>query len=109
IRLDEPAWTEKCWKTIHESKVDDPCGSSSPATNLDTAISSEFAKSDPAVVAAVAKVNLPLHDVNVAIAEMADKKIPAADEALAYLKQHPEMWKAWLPAPQAARFEASLK
>ncbi|MDE1950072.1 MAG: histidine ABC transporter substrate-binding protein [Burkholderiales bacterium] len=109
IRLEEPAWNEKCWKTINGSTVDDPCGSASPATNLTTEISAEFAKSDPDIVTLVSKVNLPLHDVNVAIAEMADKKIPAADEALSYLKQHPEMWKAWLPPQQAARFEASLK
>ncbi|MDE1950073.1 MAG: histidine ABC transporter substrate-binding protein, partial [Burkholderiales bacterium] len=63
IRLEEPAWTEKCWKTIHASKVDDPCGSASPATTLTTEISGEFAKSDPAIVALVSKVSLPLHDV----------------------------------------------
>ncbi len=109
IRLDEPAWTEKCWKTINGSKVDNPCGSASPATNLTTEISGAFAKSDPDIVAFVAKVSLPLQDVNMAVANMAEKKVPATEEALSYLKKHPEMWKAWLPAPQAARFEASLK
>lgn len=109
IRLEEPTWTEKCWKTIRGSTTDNPCGSASPATNLDTAISAEFAKAEPGVVAAVAKINLPLGDVNAAIAEMADKKIPAGDEALAYLRKHPDMWKRWLPQQQAARFEASLK
>lgn len=108
VRLDEPAWTEKCWKTIHESTVDNPCGSASPSTNLAIAVSGAYAKSDPDIVAAVAKVKLPLQVVNEALAEMTDRKIPADKMALEFYQRRPDIWKSWVAGATASKIEASL-
>lgn len=108
IRLDEPAWTEECWKTINGSTTDKPCGSASPATELVTAVSTAYAKANPEVVDFVGRVQLPLQTVNEAIAEMAEKKIPADQMAKQFLKQNPDIWKAWVSEPVAEKVQASL-
>lgn len=108
IRLQEPAWTQKCWDTIHESTTDTPCGSASPSTNLAIAVWSGYAKSDPEIVAAVSRVRLPLAVVNEALAEMTDKKTPADKMAQEFYRKRADLWKQWVPAPVAAKIEASL-
>lgn len=108
IRLQEPAWTEKCWKTIHDVTAEGPCGSASPPTNLATAVWSGYAKSDPDIVAAVAKINLPLSVVNEVLAEMNDKKIPAEKMAQDFFRKRPEIWQKWVSPQTAAKIEARL-
>lgn len=108
IRLEEPAWTEKCWKAINGSTEDKPCGSASPTTNLTTAVAAEFAKENPRLVEFVGRVELPISTVNEAIAEMADKKIPANKMAEQFLRSSPSVWKQWVPDDVAAKVQASL-
>lgn len=108
IRLEEPTWTEDCWKTINGSTQDNPCGSASPATNLTTAVAVDFAAANPGLVALISKVELPITTVNEAIAEMADKKIPAEKMAEQFLRDNPSVWKAWVPEQIGATIQASL-
>ncbi|MFS2162522.1 glycine betaine ABC transporter substrate-binding protein [Variovorax sp. Varisp62] len=109
IRLEEPAFSEKCWKTIHESTVPSPCGSASPATNLSVAMTSAFARTNPDVASLVGKVRLQMPLLNGVIAEMSDKKTGADKMAVAFLRQHGEVWTQWVPAPVAAKVQSSLK
>ncbi|MCY1302661.1 hypothetical protein D9M69_641090 [compost metagenome] len=53
-------------------------------------------------------MQLPLQTVNEAIAEMAEKKIPADQMAKQFLKQNPDIWKAWVSEPVAEKVQASL-
>lgn len=108
IRLEEPAWTEKCWKTIHESNVDNPCGSASPPTNLAIAVWGNYAKSDPEIVTALAAIKLPLALVNEVLAEMNDRKIPAGKMALEFYKKRPDIWRKWVSDTIASKIEANL-
>lgn len=109
VRLEEPAFTEKCWKTIHESTVSTPCGSASPSTNLAVALSAPFAKSNPELVALASKVKLPMQTINEVIAEMSDKKTGADKMALEFLRKRADLWKTWVPPHIAAKVDASLK
>lgn len=109
VRLEEPAFTEACWKTIHESTVRNPCGSASPATNLSVVMTSGFAKSNPEVVALIAKVKLQMPLLNGVIAEMSDKKTSADKMAASFLRQNSDVWQPWLSASAAAKVQASLK
>jgi glycine betaine/proline transport system substrate-binding protein len=40
---------------------------------------------------------------------MSENHTPARDVAQAFLKEHPEVWKAWLTEEVAQKVEASLK
>jgi glycine betaine/proline transport system substrate-binding protein len=108
IRLEEPSWNEDCWKTINGSTQDKPCGSASPATNLTTAVATDFAQANPGLIEFIGKVELPITTVNEAIAEMADKKIPADKMAEQFLRDNPTLWKAWVSEPVGSRIQASL-
>ena len=43
-----------------------------------------------------------------ALAVMSEKRTPPREAALTFLRDHREVWKAWLPADIAAKVEASL-
>lgn len=108
IRLSEPAWTAECWKTINQSTTNTPCGSASPSTRLAVAVSAAYADSDPSIIAFFERAQFSMESVNTTIAEMAEKKLPAREVALSFLKKNPELIKQWVPADVAERVQSSL-
>lgn len=108
IRLQEPVWTADCWKTINQSTTDTPCGSASPSTNLAVAVSAAYADSDPTILAFFKRVQFSMQSVNTTIAEMAEKKQPARQVALEFLKNNQQLVKEWVPTDVAARVQSSL-
>lgn len=102
IQLQEPEYNAACWKTIHETPTANPCGSASPATNLTTAVSRDFASGAPAIVALMRNVSVPMEDINRAIAEMADKKTPPRTAARSYIAENRKTVEQWL-SPEARK------
>ncbi|MNW14033.1 hypothetical protein D3C71_2121440 [compost metagenome] len=60
------------------------------------------------MVAVFEKVDLPIDRLNRALAEMSEKRTPPNKAALTFLRDNPEVWKAWVPAEVAAKVEGSL-
>ena len=108
IRLEEPAFNEACWKTINNSKDDNPCPSASPVTNLKVLVSAPFAAADPVVTDFLSKVSLPMSAVSQALSSMGSSKIDARTLAVEYLKANPQELATWVPADVAQRVEASI-
>ncbi|TDF62668.1 glycine betaine ABC transporter substrate-binding protein [Cupriavidus sp. L7L] len=102
VQLQEPEFNSACWKTIHENPSSNPCGSASPATNLTTALSRDFAKGSPAIVGLMQNVSVPMEDINRVIAEMADKKIPPRAAARTYINENKKTVEQWL-SPEAKK------
>lgn len=54
------------------------------------------------------RVDLPIDPLNQALAQMSEKRTPPRDAALAFMRQHPQVWKAWLPEHVATKVEGGL-
>lgn len=109
IKLDEPAYNEACWKTLYNSTTDNVCGSATPSTNLSVGVSTPFESGAPEIVAFLSALQMPAEMLNRIIAEMTEKKTPAADVAHRFLVQNKALWKTWVPANVAQTVEAKLK
>ena len=46
--------------------------------------------------------------LNSTILEMSTKKIDGSAMATQFLREHPEMWKQWVPADVASKVQAGL-
>lgn len=109
VRLKEPAFTEACWKTIHHSAVDKPCGSATPPSTLQVGVSAAFAQGAPELVEFVSKVQLAPDQVNRSIFRMTERRLSGRHEAITFLKANPQVWQAWVPAAVAQRMADALK
>jgi|GEM_PF-5650010 len=69
VMLEEPPFNEACWKTLRGSTQDDPCGSASPATNLAVIVSAPFARANPEIVSALARLQFSMQDTNAMLAQ----------------------------------------
>jgi glycine betaine/proline transport system substrate-binding protein len=76
---------------------------------LSIGVSTPFQKEHPQIAAVFEKVEFPIEPLNKALASMSEKHTPPREVAQVFMKQHPEVWKAWLPEDVAGKVEASLK
>jgi len=108
IKLEEPPFDAEAWKTLTDASNPNPRGTSSLAANLSIGVSAEFSKQYPELVAFFKKVDLPIDLLNQTLADMSEKRQDPKVVAQAFLKQHPDVWKAWLPADVASKVSGSL-
>ena len=107
-KLEEPAFTEKCWKTLQNTTTDDTCGSATPSFKLYAGLSTPFIKDAPEIVEFLNKYSVQSNTLNAVIAEMDDRKVDAAVIAKEFLTKNKALLKQWLPAAVAAKVEKSL-
>ena len=108
VRLDEPAFDAQAWATLTDASNPNPQGSQSLPAKLSIGVSKAFREGYPDVVAVFEKVDLPIDRLNRALAEMSEQRTPPSEAALTFLRDNPDVWKAWLPAEAAAKVESSL-
>ncbi|MNP77962.1 Substrate binding domain of ABC-type glycine betaine transport system [compost metagenome] len=75
---------------------------------LSIGVSKAFRDSYPELVAVFEKVDLPIDRLNKALARMSETRLAPDKAAQAFLRENPDVWKAWLPADVAAKVAASL-
>src|SRR5450830_3512 len=109
VQLQEPAFDADAWKTLTDPENPDPKPSRSLASKLSIGVSTPFKTQYPQVLAFFAKVDLPIDVLNQALAKMSEERLPPRQVTEAFLKGHPEVWKAWLPVDVANKVAASLK
>lgn len=108
IQLEEPAFTEKCWKTVQNTTTDDVCGTATPSFKLYAGVSTPFIEGAPEVIPFFEKYSIPGEIVNKTITEMGDRKVDGSVVAAEFMTKHKELWKTWLPSDVAAKVEANL-
>ncbi len=108
IRLEEPPFDEHAWKTLTDASNPAPEGSRSLPAKLSIGVSAAFKQQYPDLVEFFTKVDLPIGLLNKALAHMSEQRQAPKDAAVAFMKDHPEVWKAWLPADVASKVEAGL-
>lgn len=108
VRLEEPAFDAAAWATLTDANNPNPQGSRSLPAKLSIGVSKTFHDQYPELVAMFEKVELPIDILNKALARMSESRQKPPEAALAFLREHPEVWKAWLPTDKAAKVEAGL-
>lgn len=109
IQLEEPAFDPAAWKTLTDADNPNPKPTRSLPSKLSIGVSTGFAQQYPQLTRFFAKVELPIDELNKALANMSDSRLPPRQASEAFLKEHPQVWQAWLPEDVAAKVGASLK
>jgi len=108
IKLEEPPFNAEAWKTLSDANNPHPIGTRSLPAHLAIGVSAPFHAKYPDLVAFFQKVDLPIDLLNQTLGEMAEKRLEPHVVAQAFLRDHPEVWKAWLPTDVATRVSGSL-
>ncbi|TDF86409.1 ABC transporter substrate-binding protein [Pseudomonas sp. H9] len=108
VRLQEPAFNEAAWKTLTDANNPNPQGTRSLPAKLSIGISAPFRQEYPELVDVFSRVDLPIETLNKALAHMSESREPAKAAAQRFMRDHPDIWKAWLPTEVAERVEAGL-
>ncbi|MBP5077533.1 ABC transporter substrate-binding protein [Pseudomonas chlororaphis] len=108
IQLEEPPFDAEAWKTLTDAEHPNPRPTRSLASKLSIGVSTPFQKQYPQIAEFFGKVDLPIEALNKALAEMSEKHTPPEEAAQAFLKEYPQVWRAWLPGDVADKVSASL-
>ena len=109
IKLAEPPWSEACWNDLTSSSGDHRQGCAAPEADVEYGVSAAFASEAPEIVELLDKATFPLDLLDAQLAARADAKISAEEQAGRFLKEHADLWRGWLGADAARRFEAADK
>ncbi len=88
-------------------KLEEQAGVDKSVT-IQVGLSRTFHDEAPELVAVLEKVNLPIDLLNQNLAKMAKEKMDSAALAKAFLKEHPDLWRAWVSEDAAKKIEAAL-
>ncbi|MGH8352205.1 MAG: ABC transporter substrate-binding protein [Pseudomonas sp.] len=88
-------------------KLEEKAGVNKDVT-IQVGLSKVFHEQAPELVAVLEKVNLPIDLLNQNLARMAKERMDSPDLAKVFLKEHPEVWHAWVSAEAAQKIEAAL-
>ncbi|CAG8863664.1 hypothetical protein PS627_00602 [Pseudomonas fluorescens] len=108
VRLEEPPFDPQAWATLTDARNPSPRGSRSLPAKLSIGVSAAFRKQYPELVDTFSKVDLPIDTLNKALAHMSETRQPPGEAALAFLRDNPAVWKAWMPGEVASKIEAGL-
>jgi glycine betaine/proline transport system substrate-binding protein len=108
VQLKMPPFSESCWQTLREENSSHQCASSYLVSHLKIGVSTPFYQAEPDVMSFFSKVSFPIDFLDNTILDMSEHKVDAQTEATRFLKEHPEMWKAWVPAGVAAKVQKAL-
>ena len=109
IQLEEPPFDAAAWKTLTDADNPNPKPTRSLASKLSIGVSTPFQQEHPQIAQFFEKVEFPIEPLNKALATMSEHHTPPREVAQAFLKEHPQVWKAWLTEDVAQKVEASLK
>jgi glycine betaine/proline transport system substrate-binding protein len=108
VQLKMPPFNQACWDSLRSENSTNQCASAYLVSHLKIGVSTPFYQAQPQLMTFFSKVNFPLDFMDATILDMTEHKVDAQTEAQKFLKQHPEMWKQWVPADVAAKVQKSL-
>jgi len=107
-RLVEPPYTPGCYKDLTSKDGRHTQGCSAPPADIDYGVSTPFARAAPELIAVLKRATLPLDVLNANLVEMSDSRRDANAQAIRFLKQRGDIWRAWVDPAIASRIDASL-
>jgi glycine betaine/proline transport system substrate-binding protein len=76
--------------------------------SLAIGVSAPFKAQYPELVSFFEKVDLPIDLLNQTLAGMSEKRQPPRQVAEAFLRDQPQVWRAWVPGEVASKVTAGL-
>lgn len=101
IKLEEPAFDAQAWKTLSDASNPNPKPTRSMPAQLTIGVSQPFKAQYPELVAFFEKVDFPIDLLNQTLATMSEKRLDPRQVAETFLREQPQVWKAWV-SPEAA-------
>lgn len=108
VKLQEPAFTDACWKALTSKTARHSQGCAAPEADIAWGVSSTFANDAPEVTRLLDKATVPLDVLNANLVAIADDHADPRFQAVAFLKAHPEVWHNWVDAATADHIDATL-
>ncbi|EPR07346.1 ABC transporter substrate-binding protein [Agrobacterium sp. TS43] len=109
IQLQEPAYSDTCWKELTSADGKRDAGCAFPSVEVAYGVNSTFAKEAPDIIAILEKATFPLTEINSSLAYMTDKQVDATAAAKTFLQTKADIWGSWVSADAKARIEAAVK
>lgn len=106
-RIEQDPFDQKCWDAI-VSGDGELCSSDFLRARLSVAVSAPFADRNPDLVAFFEKLQFEPALMNRMILEMTEARRSGEAMADRFLREHPDVWRAWLPQEVGARVAAAL-
>jgi len=106
-KVRQDPFNKRCWDTI-VSGEGELCSSDFLVAHLGVAVSSPFARSNPELIAFFERLQFEPGLLNRMILDMTESRSSGEAMAAKFLREHPEVWHAWLQADAAARADAAL-
>ena len=106
-KIQQDPFNQQCWDAIvsGEGKL---CSSDFLVAHLGVAVSTPFAQHNPDLIALFERLQFEPALLNQMILEMTESHSNGAAMALKFLRDHREVWHAWLPSEVAARADRAL-
>lgn len=106
--LEFPAHDDACWQDLLRADGSADCVSGFPVSPLGIAVSTPFIVSHPALVDVFNNVQFSADALNGAILEMSENKRSGEEQALVFLREHPDVWRTWVTDEAAINLAAQL-
>lgn len=106
-KIQQDPFNKECWDTIvsGEGKL---CSSDFLVARLGVAVSEPFAQRNPELIAMFERLKFERPLLNRMILTMTETRASGDAVATRFLKEHPEVWQAWLPSDAVKRVNAAL-
>ncbi|KAA0891040.1 ABC transporter permease subunit [Pusillimonas sp. ANT_WB101] len=107
FKIKQDPFNQACWDTIVSGKGK-LCSSDFLVAHLGIGVSTPFVNANPQLVTFFKHLQFQPALLNQMILEITETRVSGSDMAEQFLKKHPQIWSAWLPADAAARASAAL-
>ena len=106
--LEFPAHDDACWQDLLLADGTADCVSGFPVSPLGIAVSTPFIDANPELADVFKKVQFSPAELNGAILEMSESKRSGEEQALAFLRENPNVWQEWVSDEAATNLAAKL-
>lgn len=103
-----PDHDETCWQDLLRIDGTSDCVSGFPVSPLSVAVSTPFLDTNSELADVFKKVQFTPDELNGAILEMSENKRSGDEQALAFLRENPTVWQAWLSDEAATNLARKL-
>ncbi|HBN51526.1 MAG: ABC transporter substrate-binding protein [Rhodospirillales bacterium] len=106
-RLEEPAYDQSIFDKL-KTDTNPKKATAYPESTVTVGVNTEFMKSAPRLIEFLTHYETSNAMVSEMLAYMQENEEKPEDAALYFLKEKPDVWKAWVPEKVAERVEAAL-
>ncbi len=106
-KLELGPFNKACWDAI-VSGEGQLCPSNFLVARLGVAVSAPFAQKNPELMTLFGRLQFQPELLNGMILRMTEKRLSGDAAADQFLREHPAVWRAWVPEPVAQQLSASL-